>query len=115
MADLLRLPKLFRERAAAAALGISPATLRRMRSRGEIGFVMIGRRPCYTEDILAAYIASKTTTPCDAAGPNDLERSGATGSACVPTAPSGAGPGSMPAPDRLAAHRSVQMILSRRS
>ncbi len=93
------LPRLFSESEAAEILGISPATLRRIRSRGEIRFTIIGRRPRFTEVMLREYIERETRSPCEK-GRNDLARSVDTGSVSDQTLRSGVGLGSMRERDR---------------
>jgi excisionase family DNA binding protein len=44
------MPKLYSDTEAADQLGISVATVRRMRVRGELGYLEIGRRVFVTED-----------------------------------------------------------------
>src|SRR3954452_11963217 len=109
MSEPIRLPTLRSESAAAKALGISVHTLRRERQRGRISFTMIGNRVKYTNEMLAAYIEEKT---CRASATDS--RSATTGSTVAPIARIGADAGSTASLDRLDAHRSAQMILSRR-
>ena len=62
--DQPRVPKLFDERAAAEALGVSVDTLRRERKRAKIAHTMIGGRIRYTEAHLTRYI-EETGMPDD--------------------------------------------------
>lgn len=57
------LPVLIRERDAAQRLGLSVATLQRLRRSGRIGFVQLGFQVRYTEKILAAYIETSSIPP----------------------------------------------------
>ena len=58
------LPRLIAERDAAALLGVSADTLRRARQRRDIGYIMIGGRPRYTETHLQDYLARREVRPC---------------------------------------------------
>lgn len=63
------LPRLLREADAAAQLRISVVTLRRIRSRGEIAHVRIGRKAMYAEQHLLEYLERQTSRPVAASKP----------------------------------------------
>jgi len=111
---LLSLPLLLTEQEVAKALGCSVDTVRRERKRGKLGFTRIGGRIRHTDDQVRAYIANQREDPCEKAR-TDLAKSEVIGSASVAEARPGAEPGSIPQPDRLAAHRSAQKILMKPS
>ncbi|MEQ1938213.1 helix-turn-helix domain-containing protein [Mesorhizobium sp. CN5-321] len=69
---------------AADFLGISVVTLRRIRKRGEIGFMTVANRARYSSVDLHAYLESKSFKPCPK---NDL-KSGDTISPGIQTLPS---------------------------
>jgi len=102
----VRLPRLFKEDKAAEALDVSTDTLRRERRRGEIGFILIGGRPHYTENQLNDYLARKTVPPCS----NNTE-SAITGCPSGETQNSGVARGSIRRRDRRAAHLSALTTL----
>jgi excisionase family DNA binding protein len=110
MPEPIRLPRLLTEREAAAALGVSIDTLRRERGDGRVRHTRIRGRVRYTEAHLAEYIEAGERAAC-AKGPT---ASAATSSPAAQTAPCGAGPGLTLGLDRHAAHRSAQLILTRR-
>ena len=58
-----RLPTLLTESDAAAYLGLKPDTLARIRRRGDIGHVLVGRRVRYTEQHILDYL-NQQTKPC---------------------------------------------------
>jgi Helix-turn-helix domain len=88
MVDLPHLPKLFSERAATEALGISIDTLRRQRKRARIAHIMIGGRIRYTEMHLIRYI-KEHECPTKSSGSG---KSADTGSASGLTPDRGAAP-----------------------
>lgn len=50
------LPVLYTEAEAAAYLGIASVTLRRIRSGGEIAYIVLGKSPRYTERQILDYL-----------------------------------------------------------
>ena len=112
MAEPVRLPRLLTEKEAAEALGVSKATLVRLRRAGRITFTRIRGRIRYTEDHLLAYIEGETQT-CRENERTAPARSGTTGSAAGRTRPPGAGRGSIPQVDRSAAHRLAKTIFGK--
>lgn len=114
-ADITRLPRLFTEADAAEKLGMTVYTLARERKAGRISYRKPRRAVRYTDADLAAYIESIRVPSCRDTESEPASKSEATGSASVPTARSGAGPGSIHHLDRHAAHRLAQQILKPRS
>jgi len=110
-ADILKLPELLPERQAAARLGMSADTLRRIRSRGEIAYVKIGGRPRYTEQHILDYLQRNEVPACPNIQTNGHLSLASIGSADGLTARSGAEHGSTPKRDRLAEHHSALAIL----
>jgi len=112
---ILSLPRLLTEEEVAQALGCSTQTVKRERQRGHLGYTRIGRgRIRYTEDQVATYLEDQREGPCKTERAGSA-RSAGIGSAGAGTAQPGAGPGSTLPPDRLAAHRLAQMILTKPS
>ena len=64
MTDVVKLPPLLYEEPAAKALGISVATLQRIRKRGEIAARRIGRRWRYTAADLIEYQERQKVPAC---------------------------------------------------
>jgi excisionase family DNA binding protein len=60
MNAVIQLPKLLSEHEAADYLGVSTITLQRWRKRKKIGCIMVGRKPCYTEQIIRDYLQEVT-------------------------------------------------------
>ena len=105
------LPLLMTERQACERLGVSIDTVRRERRRRNVGYVMIGGHPRYTEAHLSEYIEARTVPPCrPQSDPNKSEGIGFP-STSAPIC--GAGLGSMPEPAKLVAHHSALAILKR--
>jgi len=50
------LPKLYTDDEAAVFLRVKPCTVRNLRIRGQLGYVMIGRRVFYTHEHLVEYL-----------------------------------------------------------
>lgn len=80
-----KLPELYTEGVAASHLGISEITLRRIRNRGEIGHIRIGKAVKYTEHHLLKYLEQQTCQPASV--------SATTGSNSAKAQPSGTGHG----------------------
>ncbi|WP_420798720.1 helix-turn-helix domain-containing protein [Nitratireductor pacificus] len=92
---------------AAKALGVSNDTLQRMRKRGDIGYLKVGGRYRYTEQILLEYIESRTVKAC-AKSESGSEKLPGTGSLSARVRRDGTRPGSTPLPDKQSAFRSAQ-------
>lgn len=110
-ADILKLPELLPERQAAARLGMSADTLRRIRSRGEIAYFKIGGRPRYTEQHIIDYLQRNEVPACPKNQRSEYSSLANIGSANDQIVPSGAAHGSMPKRDKLAEHQSALMTL----
>ncbi|MNM48482.1 Helix-turn-helix domain protein [compost metagenome] len=80
-----RLPDLYTEAFAAAYLGVAEITLRRIRKRGHIGHVRVGKFIKYTEHHLLKYLEQQTCQPDSALA--------TTGSNSAKDLPSGTGRG----------------------
>lgn len=61
-----RLPDLFTEAVAASYLGVAEITLRRIRKRGHIGHLRIGKAIKYTEHHILKYLEQQTCQPASA-------------------------------------------------
>ena len=107
------LPRLLTPKMVAEQLGVSVETVHRERKRRRLGFVKVGGQIRHTDDQLHAYLRSGREDPCAGTFGTASEKSEATGSVSGPAAQHGTAPGSMPQLDRLAAHRSAQMILTK--
>lgn len=97
--------ELLTEQQAASELGISKATLTRVRLSGKIQAIRMGQRIIrYTHEALNEYIQQ-----CSAS-----DKSATTGSPSAPDRSSGAEPGTTPLLDRQSAHRLAQMTFRQR-
>lgn len=112
MADVLPYDPPFSEAEAATRLGVSLATMQRIRKRGEIRFMMIGGRPRYRQAFINEYLAAQEVPPCPRENPTPA-RSETTGRPAALAARNGAGRGSTPTLDRRAEHHSALTILQR--
>ena len=114
------LPRLLNVRRAAELIGVKPCTIRQERLRGRLGFIKIGARIFYTEELLKEYIEKQKVTAC-ACDPTAQSRvkSGITGSAndLAARAPKmrGTAPGTIKEADRLAEQVLAQRIFKRRA
>ncbi|MFK4046167.1 helix-turn-helix domain-containing protein [Roseomonas mucosa] len=99
----------------AESVGVSVDTIRRARRAGQIGFIMLGKKPRYLPRHLTEYLEAREVRPCAANERITSAESVTTGSASVPTVRSGAALGSIPLLDRRAAHHSALTILSKPS
>lgn len=109
MNRLAKLPEMYSEEEAAEILGISRWTLRRERAAGNIGFIMLARKPRYTMQMISEYLERNTTCP------TKDTKSDNTGSHSDADQTDGAGPGTTTILDKHAAHRSAQQILKGQS
>jgi excisionase family DNA binding protein len=105
------LPRRFTEQQVAVELQVSVDTIRRERHRGKLGYLRVGRRIFVTEYHLRDYLERQSVSPCPIE--NATSKSAATGSASETTRPTGAGPGSMPLPDRRDAHLLAQATFNK--
>jgi len=114
------LPRLLNVHRAAELVGVKPCTIRQERLRGRLGFIKIGARIFYTEELLKEYIEQQKVTAC-ACDPTAQSRvkSGITGSAKDPAARApkmrGTAPGTIKEADRLAEQVLAQRIFKRRA
>jgi len=99
-----KLPALFTEAEAAEYLGVAEITLRRHRTKGQIGFIRIGKFIKYTETHLLKYLEQHTCQPASA--------SATTGSSSERAQPSGIARGAT-ATDASSALRLAQGILAK--
>lgn len=99
-----KLPHLFTEAEAADYLGVSEITLRRHRTKGQIGFIRIGKFIKYTETHLLKYLEQHTCQPASA--------SATTGSSSAKDQPSGTARGATK-PDASSALRLAQETLAK--
>jgi len=120
MSDLNDLPKLLDVHRAAALLGLKPCTIRRERLRGHLGFIKIGARIFYTEELIKEYL-EKQKIPACASAP-ELENQAKleiTGSANVQAAMAptmhGTAHGMIKEADRHAESALAQQIFKRRA
>lgn len=90
MTMITKLPSLMTEKAVADYLGLTTATVARLRRSGRLGCVMVGGRARYTEAILADYLEKNTR--CG----STQDRSADTGSAGSQDRPSGTPAGMTP-------------------
>ncbi|NHO29296.1 helix-turn-helix domain-containing protein [Acetobacter farinalis] len=102
-------PQLLTDRELARELRVSVDTIRRLRRRRLIGFVIVGGRPRFTAEHIAEYLSAQERKPCRQ---NDT-KSEDTGLANVTTAQYGAAPGSIRTLDRRAAHHLALKALKR--
>ena len=103
--ETIQFQKPMTEKEAAEWLGVSIDTIRRIRKRGDIGFMKVGGRFKYAVRHLETYLKQNEVLPCDnLKSENTILVGGRT-----PT--SGAQRGSIPARDRLAANRSALQML----
>jgi hypothetical protein len=93
MADLVKLPELLSEAEAAGELGVSVATMRRLRQAGGIRYTRVRMRIKYTRPFLIDYLERETQGLCEG-NPNESSKSALTGSANDLTRQTGAEPGS---------------------
>ena len=118
MDNLNGLPRLLNVRRAAELVGVKPCTIRQERLRGRLGFIKIGARIFYTEQLLKEYIEKQKVTAC-ACDPTAQSRvkSGITGSAndLAARAPKmrGAEPSTTSVADRPAVSALAQQIFKR--
>lgn len=101
-----KLPELYTEAVAASYLGVAAVTLRRIRKRGHIDHVRIGKAVKYTEHHLLKYLEQQTCQPASA--------SATTGSSNVKDQQSGTGRGGTRM-DASSALRLAQETLQKRS
>ena len=67
MSDPNDLPKLLNVHRAAELLGVKPCTIRRERLRGHLGFIKIGARIFYTEELIKEYLDNHKIAACASA------------------------------------------------
>ena len=89
-------------------LRVSVDTVRRERKRQRLGHVKVGRRIFVTENQLSEYLENQRIDPCHESAENTRAKSVNTGSQSGLPARHGAGPGSISAKDRQAAHLLAQ-------
>lgn len=111
MSEVRRLPVLLSESQAADKLGVSIATMQRMRKRGDIAWRQIGGRVRYTIDDVRDYIEGARRCAND----GDRARSETSGFPSGPTPTLGASLGSIQLPDRQSANQLARQIFGRRS
>jgi hypothetical protein len=120
MDNLNGLPRLLNVRRAAELVGVKPCTIRQERLRGRLGFIKIGARIFYTEELLKEYIENQKVTAgaCDPTAQSRV-KSGIIGSAndLAARAPKmrGTAPGTIKEADRLAEQVLAQQIFKRRA
>lgn len=95
------------EREAADWLRVSIDTLRRIRTRREIGFIKIGGRFRYTQNHLADYLESRSVMPCQESKSQD------TGSPSGHVRACGTPPGSTSGLDKQSATRLASMTFGK--
>jgi len=114
------LPRLLDVRLAAELMGVKPCTIRQERLRGRLGFIKIGARIFYTEELLKEYLEKQKVMACerDPTAQSPV-KSGIIGSANGRVARAakmhGTAPGTIKEADRLAEQALAQQIFKRRA
>ena len=120
MGDCNCLPKLLDVRRAAELIGVKPCTIRQERLRGRLGFIKIGARIFYTEELIKEYLDKQKVAACESdPTAQSPAKSEITGSAkdLAAKAPKmrGTAPGTIKEADRLAEQALAQRIFKRRA
>ncbi len=110
MSNNFAFPKLITEKEAAKMLGISLATIRRVRDSGKITFRRLGGSIKYTEADLFEYL-DNGRVPCKTS--NTRDKSENTGCHSEMDRALGAEPGSTSVHDKQSAHRLAQTTFGR--
>lgn len=97
------------EQEAADRLGVSKATIERIRKRGEIRFTKVGSRIRYRAEYVDEYLALQETAPCRSAS----AKSDRTGLVSVTALQTGTRSGSTPSLDRRDALLTAQRTFGR--
>jgi hypothetical protein len=120
MGDYNCLPKLLDVRRAAEMIGVKPCTIRQERLRGRLGYIKIGARIFYTEELIQEYLDNQKVTACvSEPAAQSPAKSAITGSAKDLAAKAsrmrGTAPGTTKGADRLAEQALAQQIFKRRA